>query len=313
MANSPPSPVQSCSPHLPLSPVEMSSPTIPSSPDSLGQSDMTLCNSSLQSGLSPNMMNSSLRIERDGASKPADVKESLFSRHGKRSQSLSPQQHFARKKPSRTSLPYPTNPAPLELRYAARVMNLKFQSEFPLEATKKFEEQLESGLSQMTTSTLYRGYKAKLATREVARQCMLLTTWEIEEAERHSIFLDGIHAENEERFKLAEWELQCFRKIFSQRGQAELGDDRNYLQAVYQDESEALRIISTQTDQVAKLLSVRVRKAFLKSPEVFPMYPITFSCLSNEEPSDSSDESCHVDDSDLDSEASCEGSEQLTT
>ncbi|KAG1890560.1 uncharacterized protein F5891DRAFT_1198085 [Suillus fuscotomentosus] len=298
MANSPPSPVQSCSPHLPLSPVEMSSPTIPSSPDSLGQSDTTLCNSSLQSGLSPNMMNSSLHIERDGTSKPADVKESLFSRHGKRSRSLSPQQHFACKKPSRTSLPYPTNPAPLELRYAARVMNLKFQSEFPLEATKKFEEQ---------------GYKAKLATREVARQRMLLTTWEIEEAEHHSIFLDGIHAENEERFKLAEWELQCFRKIFSQRGQAELGDDRNYLQAVYQDESEALHIISTQTDQVAKLLSVCVRKAFLKSPEVFPMYPITFSCLSNEEPSDSSDESCHVDDSDLDSEASCEGSEQSTT
>lgn len=167
----------------------------------------------------------------------------------------------------------------------------------------------------MSTSTLYKGYKAKLATREVARQRMLLTTWEIEEADRHSIFLDGIHAENEGQFKSAEQDLQRFRKIFSQRGQVDLGDDRKYLQAVYQDESDALRVISAQTDQVAKLLSVRVRKAFLKSPEAFPMYPITFSCFSNGETSDpdvDSDESCHVDDSDLDSEASSEGSELPT-
>ncbi|KAG1731874.1 hypothetical protein EDD22DRAFT_852821 [Suillus occidentalis] len=222
---------------------------------------MTLCNSSLRSCPSPNITNAELYalplgIEQDEQSKPAEVKESLFSRHGKRSRSLSPHKQFTRKKSSKTSFPYPVNPAPSELRYAARVMNLKFQPELSLEATKKLEEQLESGLSQMSTLTLYKGYKAKLATHEVARQCMLLTTWEIEEADRHSIFLNDIHAENEGQFKSAEQELQCYRKIFSQHGQAELGDDRKYLQAVYQDESDALRVISTQTDQVAKLLSM---------------------------------------------------------
>ncbi|KAG1895711.1 uncharacterized protein F5891DRAFT_984014 [Suillus fuscotomentosus] len=48
---------------------------------------------------------------------------------------------------------------------------------------------------------------------------------------------------------MAEEELQGFRKIFSQHGQAELEDDKQYLQAVYKDECEILCISSPRSNQ----------------------------------------------------------------
>ncbi|KAG2129438.1 hypothetical protein DEU56DRAFT_915156 [Suillus clintonianus] len=219
-----------------------------------------------------------LSISEDVKFTPSEVKESSFITHDKPLKS----------RMSRKHLPYPPNPAPLELRYAARMMKSKFQPELSLEATQKFQEQLESGLSQMTTPTSYKGYKAKLASREVARQRMVLATWEIDEA---------------------------MQRIFSQRGQAELEDDKQYLQAVYEDECEILRVASAQTDQVATLLSSRVKQAFLKSAAAFPLYPHGgLSCIGTREPSehsdpDLSDESepdLPPDDSDHDSEDSYE-------
>lgn len=168
----------------------------------------------------------------------------------------------------------------------------------------------------MTTSTLYKGYKAKLASREVARQRMVLATWEIDEAAQYEAFLIGIHGENEKRFKMAEKELHSFRKILSQRGQAELEDDKQYLQAVYEDECEILHVTSAQTDQVAKLLNSRVKQAFLKSVAAFPLHPsgglpcIGTGELSENTDLDLSDEGpCpeeFLDDSDHDSEDSSE-------
>ncbi|KAG2118644.1 hypothetical protein DEU56DRAFT_918743 [Suillus clintonianus] len=213
------SPVKSNSP--PLSPARMSSPTVLSSPDCPSP---TLCNSSQRSGSSITMNTdlhaSYLSLSEDGKPTPSEAKESTFVTHDKTSKSRTSRKHF----------PYPPNPAPLELRYAARMMKSKFQPEFSLEATQKFQEQLESGLSQMMTATLYKGYKAKLASREVARQ-------------QHGV------------------------------GDAELEDDRKYLQAVFEDECEILRVASAQTDQVATLLNSRVKHAFLKPAAAFPLHP----------------------------------------
>ncbi|KAG1847682.1 hypothetical protein DFJ58DRAFT_730095 [Suillus subalutaceus] len=236
-SSTPLSPVQSSDP--PSSPAQWSSPTILSSPDSSSPSEMTLCNSSQRSGSSGslNTMSTMLNTSYPGVSQDSKPTPSEY-------------------------LPYPPNPSPLELRYAARVMKSKFQPEFSLEETQKLKEQLESGLSQMTTPTLYKGYKAKLTSREVARQHMVLAMWEIDEVAQYEAFLISIYGKNKRQVKMAEGELQGFRKIFSQRGQAELEDDRRYLQAVYEDECEILRVTSAQTDQVANLLSSCVKRAF---------------------------------------------------
>ncbi|KAG1866755.1 hypothetical protein F4604DRAFT_1928051 [Suillus subluteus] len=245
------------------------------------------------------MLNTSYpSVSQDSKPTPSEVDESPLFRHDKTSKS----------RLSRKYLPYPPNPSPLELHYAARVMKSKFQPEFSLEETQKLEEQLESGLSQMTTPTLCKGYKAKLTSHKVARQRMVLATWEINEVVQYEAFLISIYGENERRFKMAEGELQGFRKIFSQCGQAELEDDRRYLQAVYEDKCEILRVTSAQTDQVANLLSSRIKRAFLKPATTFPLHPGGgLPCIGTGELSEPSDSDKFPDDSDHGSEDSCEG------
>lgn len=130
---------------------------------------------------------------------------------------------------------------------------------------KKHFGLLENGLAQLRSSTLYKGYKAKLAARETARQRLVVTAWEIEESERFTAFLDALHDENKERLGFADRELQSFRSIFSDRGCKEVEDDRDYLQAIYEDECEVLRVTSAQAEQISKILGSRTKDAFLQS------------------------------------------------
>ncbi|KAG1892913.1 uncharacterized protein F5891DRAFT_986357 [Suillus fuscotomentosus] len=118
-------------------------------------------------------------------------------------------------------IPYPPSPAPIE--HAGT---------------------LENGLTQMRPATLYKGYQAKLAARETACQRMLVTAWEIEETEHFLEFLDALHVDNEERLGFAQEDLNIFRKLFSERDRSDVNNDRDYLQAVYEDEMEILRVVS---------------------------------------------------------------------
>ncbi|KAG2087601.1 uncharacterized protein F5147DRAFT_658900 [Suillus discolor] len=148
---------------------------------------------------------------------------------------------FIRERMSNKFIPYPPSPAPIE--HAGT---------------------LENGLTQMRPATLYKGYQAKLAARETARQRMLVTTWEIEETERFLEFLDALHVDNEERLRFAQEDLNIFRKLFSERDRSDVNDDRDYLQAVYEDEMEILRVVSLQAEQFSKILGARVKKDFLQ-------------------------------------------------
>ncbi|KAG1893467.1 uncharacterized protein F5891DRAFT_985893 [Suillus fuscotomentosus] len=116
----------------------------------------------------------------------------------------------------------------------------------------------------MRPATLYKGYQAKLVARETARQRMLVTAWEIEETERFLEFLDVLHVDNEERLGFAQEDLNIFRKLFSERDRSDVNDDRDYLQAVYEDEMEILRVVSLQAEQFSKILGARVKKDFLQ-------------------------------------------------
>ncbi|KAG1759914.1 hypothetical protein EDD22DRAFT_848923 [Suillus occidentalis] len=129
-----------------------------------------------------------------------------------------------------------------------------------LEELRKHNGLLESGLKQLRSSTLYKGYKAKLAARETARQRLVVTAWEIEESERLTAFLDALHTENEERLGFANEELRSFRSFLSERGHVEVDDDRDYLQAIYEDECEILRVTSAQAKQISKILGSRVKE-----------------------------------------------------
>ncbi|KAG1800874.1 uncharacterized protein HD556DRAFT_1304860 [Suillus plorans] len=116
----------------------------------------------------------------------------------------------------------------------------------------------------MRLATLYKGYQAKLAAHETARQCMLVTAWEIEETEHFLEFLDTLHVDNEERLGFTQEDLNIFRKLFSERDRSDVNDDRDYLQAVYEDEMEILRVVLLQAEQFSKILGARVKKDFLQ-------------------------------------------------
>ncbi|KAG1891599.1 uncharacterized protein F5891DRAFT_1197652 [Suillus fuscotomentosus] len=247
-----PSPAQASSP--PLDPPQSCSPS------PVSHSSETLINSSPIS--SPSVMQA----------EPPGLKESLMYFPAK---SLVPtstaHQRSTGNRNSRKYLPYPPDPLPLELRYAGQFMSRGYQLDFSPEAMEKLEEQLENGLSQMKTATLYKGYKAKLLTREVARQRLFLSTLEAEEADLTACYADAIRAENKECFGSAEEELQRYRSHFSQCGHLEADDDRNYLQAVYEDECRILRTVNIQTDQVAKILDKCIAQSLTDCTGYFPM------------------------------------------
>ncbi|KAG1718385.1 hypothetical protein EDD22DRAFT_855473 [Suillus occidentalis] len=171
-----------------------------------------------------------------------------------------------------------------------------------LEELRKHNGLLESGLKQLRSSTLYKGYKAKLAARETARQRLVVTAWEIEESERLTAFLDALHTENEERLGFANEELRSFRSFLSERGHVEVDDDRDYLQAIYEDECEILRVTSAQAKQISKILGSRVKDAFPQSGDAESR-----SRLPSLEIRDDEGDSIVLDDSDLESEEECLG------
>ncbi|KAG2047113.1 hypothetical protein BDR06DRAFT_976993 [Suillus hirtellus] len=114
----------------------------------------------------------------------------------------------------------------------------------------------------MHPSTLYKGYQAQLAACKTARQHMLVTAWEIEETECFIIFLNAIHANNEDQLKLTDDQLHAFRNLFSERDCVDANDDQDYLQVVYEDECKILKIVASQAEHVAKVLGSCVSKAF---------------------------------------------------
>ncbi|KAG1899767.1 uncharacterized protein F5891DRAFT_1231741 [Suillus fuscotomentosus] len=209
---------------------------------------------SMISVLSPTGSHRSLPFM-DEVPSPPDGKESLFFRHSDTPPpGASPRAQYLRERMSRKHQPYPLHPAPLELRFAARVTGRVRQPEFTPEETEQNEQLVERGLSQLSLATLYKAYKAKLASRETARQRLLTTTWEIEEAERYTAFLEALHVESKRFLGLEDAKLEKMREWFSSRNLTEVADDTNYLQAVYDDECEILRSLSTQARQVSKIL-----------------------------------------------------------
>ncbi|KAG2367872.1 hypothetical protein BDR07DRAFT_1478712 [Suillus spraguei] len=99
----------------------------------------------------------------------------------------------------------------------------------------------------MHPSTLYKGYQAQLAAHETARQHMLATVWEIEEAEHFIVFLNAMHTNNEDWLKFMDDQLHSLRSLFSE---------------FYEDEHEILKAISSQAEHVVKVLGLRVSKVF---------------------------------------------------
>ncbi|KAG1733604.1 uncharacterized protein EDB91DRAFT_632361 [Suillus paluster] len=164
----------------------------------------------------------------------------------------------------------------------------------------------------MSFSTLYKAFKATLAGREAARQRLLATAWEIEEAKRFSTFLQALHDENRNRLKFKDDELKQLGNVFSERGRTEVDNDTNYLQAAYDDECEMLRAIGAQANLMSRHLGSDIRNDMLASTGQSHHQPrfvgtANHGSSSSHEPSDGSATDTDSDDDDQDDGLSLAG------
>ncbi|KAG2032526.1 hypothetical protein BDR03DRAFT_1002558 [Suillus americanus] len=196
--------------------------------------------------------------------KPPDGKESLFLRPPTTTPppGPSPRGQYLRERMYRKHQPYPLRPAPLELRFAARVTGRVCQAEFTPEEIEENEQLLERGFLQLSVATMYKAFKAKLASCETVCQCLLMTAWELEEVECYSAFLEAFHAESKQFLGLEDAKLDKMRAWFSSCSLTEVADNTNYLQAIYDDKCEILRSLSSQAHQVSKILGAQSNNIF---------------------------------------------------
>ncbi|KAG1870897.1 hypothetical protein F4604DRAFT_1926466 [Suillus subluteus] len=168
---------------------------------------------------------------------------------------------------SKDHISYPLRQAPLELRFAACISGRRCKPEFTAEEVYEREDAIRKGLSHLSSTTLYALFKSKLASREAARQRLVMMAWELEESEQFTAFLDGVHHENKDRLLFRDEELKKVRNTFSDWSQEQIDNDTNYLQAIYDEDCEILRAVAAQAEVLSKHLGLHIEKDVLGSME----------------------------------------------
>lgn len=79
---------------------------------------------------------------------------------------------------------------------------------------------------------------------------VLQASWEIEEAERYLDFFRSLQHEQEERFKVAEVELDLFKQLMCERGLSALDEDRDFFHVVFAEELNAFEAAEEQCRQL---------------------------------------------------------------
>ncbi|KAG1885929.1 uncharacterized protein F5891DRAFT_989250 [Suillus fuscotomentosus] len=133
----------------------------------------------------------------------------------------------------------------------------------------------------MNIDTLYKAFKAVLASREVTRLQVATSLWQVECAEHMTALNQALHQENRARLNTKDEQLKKIRNFFSEPRRAETDDDTNYPQAVYDDECEMLRAITAQADLVSRCLGSGARHELLASTGKGPYLPRFVGTLKN--------------------------------
>jgi hypothetical protein len=118
----------------------------------------------------------------------------------------------------------------------------------------------------MSDSAIQHATIAKQASRETSRLRVILTAWEIEEAERHVEFLRVLQRTNMEMYKEAKDEAFWFEKFLSDRSLADVQDDFNRNLTVYHNELASLAKTDELLDQ---LENDAENRNLIVSPEEF--------------------------------------------
>ncbi|KAG1805848.1 uncharacterized protein BJ212DRAFT_1303909 [Suillus subaureus] len=154
----------------------------------------------------------------------------------------------------------PFGPSLPDLRFTGKSLARSDQSEMSLiEAQAQvFDPQvaiqgkdiLQRGLQHMSDEAIQQAARAKQASRETRRLRVILTAWEIEEAERHAELLRLLQRSNVEGYEEANNEASWFERFISDRSLAQVQDDFGFNMSVYRNDLALLGTADEQLDQL---------------------------------------------------------------
>ncbi|KAG2346737.1 hypothetical protein BDR05DRAFT_945728 [Suillus weaverae] len=190
-----------------------------------------------------------------------DVKESLLYKPNFLQSPKSPSRAaYLRERASKRPIPYPSKSSPLEIQLANRITG---------------------GLSRMSFDTVYKAFKAVLASREAARLQVATSLWQVEYSERMIAFNRTLHQENRDHLLIKDEQLKKIRNLFSDCDHTDIEDGTDYIQAAYNDECEMLRTITTQADLMSRRLGPHAKRELLVSTGQSPYLPSLVGTLEN--------------------------------
>ncbi|KAG2355787.1 hypothetical protein BDR07DRAFT_1381273 [Suillus spraguei] len=128
----------------------------------------------------------------------------------------------------------------------------------------KGKEILSCGLQQMSDHAVQKATLVKQASREIRCLWVMLTAWEIEEAEHHTELLCELQHSNVEGYQDATQEAVCFEKFLSDRSLMELKDDFDFNETAYPHD---LALLATTDNQLNQLESHTKQRDLILSKE----------------------------------------------
>ncbi|KAG1774475.1 hypothetical protein EV702DRAFT_1200280 [Suillus placidus] len=141
--------------------------------------------------------------------------------------------------------------ASAELRFAAKSLARHEQGEISFLEAEAGKNILKRGLQAMSDNAIEKATLAKQATREISQLRVMLTAWEIEEAEHQAELLHELHHSNMEGYLDANQEASWFERFLSDRTLADVKDDFNFNRtAAYPNDLASLAAADEQLNQL---------------------------------------------------------------
>ncbi|KAG1883598.1 hypothetical protein F4604DRAFT_1677358 [Suillus subluteus] len=128
-----------------------------------------------------------------------------------------------------------------ELHFAAKSLARNEKREISFLEAEAGKNILKRGLQSMSDNAIEKATLAKQATHEISRLRVMLTVWEIEEAERHVELLRELHRSNMEGYLDANQEAFWFERFLLDWTLADVKDNFNFNQtAAYPNDLASL-------------------------------------------------------------------------
>ncbi|KAG0691765.1 hypothetical protein DFH29DRAFT_883757 [Suillus ampliporus] len=136
------------------------------------------------------------------------------------------------------------------MRKASKSLGRNDQGETSFIEAEAGKDILKCGLQSMLDDAIQKATLAKQASHEIRRLHIMLTAWEIEEAECHVELLHELQRSNVEGYLDATHEATWFKRFILDRSLAEVKDDFDFNRTVYPNDLASFATADEQLNQL---------------------------------------------------------------